>query len=449
MAPIIVRIGGRLSAVHADHRRILRSAILVSFFVLIGKSAGAFKEMAIAYRYGISPAVDAYQLTLTMITWVPGTVATVLGVVLIPTLVRLEKAPERERKLFLSELQGASLVLGILLAGGLYCVWDSVLRVMDAHLSPTTLELSREMARGMSFISAFTLLICVSGARLQARERHVNTLLECIPATVLLAWILLTPDKNTYLPLAWGTTLGFLLQAAYLSILAARADGIPFGLRFGFRSSQWPTLYRAVGVFIVGQMVMSLVTPLDQYLVAGLGSGAIATLSYANRLLTLLLSMGALAIGRATLPVFSDILNSSTPDRARTTAFKWALVMFVGGVLVAIVCWLGASKGVQLMFQRGAFSAQDTLAVSAILRCGLVQVPFYFATLVLVQLFASEGRFRAMAAIAIINFGVKAISDFLFIKWMGAPGILLATALMHASSLAGYLLVSRKGRQVI
>ncbi|MGU7783020.1 murein biosynthesis integral membrane protein MurJ [Burkholderia sp. PU8-34] len=446
MASIIARIGSRFSAVHADHKRILRSAIFVSLFVLIGKSAGAFKEMAIAYRYGVSNAVDAYQLTLTMITWVPGTIATVLGVVLIPTLVRLQKLSDQERKLFLSELQGASLLLGALLAGVLYCAWDFMLRLMDSHLPPSTLELSREMARGMSFISVFTLLICTSGARLQARERHVNTLLECIPAAVLLLWILVTPNKNTYVPLIWGTTCGFLLQTVCLSLLARRADGVRPGLRFSFRSSQWPTMYRAVGIFIVGQMVMSFVTPLDQYFVAGLGSGAIATLGYANRLLSLLLSMGALAIGRATLPVFADILSSANPGRARTTALKWTLVMFGGGLVVALICWFGAPKGVQLMFQRGAFSAQDTVAVSALLRWGLVQLPFYFAVLVLVQLFASEGRFRAMAVIAIINFFVKAIADFVLIKWMGISGILLATALMHASSLGWYLLISQKNR---
>ncbi|WP_256253031.1 murein biosynthesis integral membrane protein MurJ [Burkholderia ubonensis] len=446
LTPVIDRIGSRLAAVHADHKRILRSAMLVSFFVLVGKSAGAMKEMAIAYRYGISAAVDAYQLTLTMITWVPGTVATVLGVVLVPTLVRLQKLPERERTLFLGELRGASLVLGTLLAGALYGAWDAVLAVMDTHLPYRTAELSREMARGMSFISFFTLLICVSGARLQARERHVNTLLECIPAGVLLVWIWLTPNKNTYVPLTWGTTTGFLLQAVCLSVLAARADGIRPGLRFGFRSSQWPAMYRALGVFMVGQMVMSLVTPLDQYFVANLGSGAIATLGYANRLLGLLLSMGALAIGRATLPVFADILNSADPDRTRTTAFKWAAVMFVGGSLVAVAGWLGAPQGVQLMFQRGAFGPQDTLAVSALLGWGLIQLPFYFAVLVLVQCFASEGRFRAMAAIAMINFGVKALGDYVLVGWMGIAGILLASALMHASSLGCYLVLSRTGR---
>lgn len=77
----------------------------------------------------------------------------------------------------------------------------------------------------------------------------------------------------------------------------------------------------------------------------------------------------------------------------------------------------------------------------------MIQLPFYFAVLVLVQCFASEGRFRAMAAIAMINFGVKALGDYVLIGWMGISGVLLASALMHASSLGCYLVLSRKDAQ--
>jgi putative peptidoglycan lipid II flippase len=278
---------------------------------------------------------------------------------------------------------------------------------------------------------------------LQACEKHINTLLECVPASILLIWILLAAN-GTSAPLIWGTTLGFSLQAWFLGVLARRADGIRPNIRFSFRSSQWPAMYQAVGVFVVGQLVMSMVTPLDQYFVVRLGTGAIATLGYANRLLSLVLSMGALAIGRATLPVFSDILSGDTPERAHTTAFKWAFAMFMVGLGVMVVGWFGATAGVRMMFERGAFTAEDTFAVASLLRWGLFQLPFYFAVLVIVQLFAGEGRFREMAVIAVANFIIKAIADYFLVKAIGISGILLATALMYACSFAGYIALSKR-----
>src|SRR3546814_2190234 len=77
----------------------------VAVFLVLGKAAGAVKEMAVAYRYGISDAVDAYQFTMTMANWLPVTIVGVLGVVLIPVLVRLRRAGGHERGLFVRELR--------------------------------------------------------------------------------------------------------------------------------------------------------------------------------------------------------------------------------------------------------------------------------------------------------------------------------------------------------
>ncbi|HCW21053.1 MAG TPA: hypothetical protein DHL02_24570, partial [Achromobacter sp.] len=76
----------------------------------------AIKEMAVAYRYGVSDAVDAYQFTMTMATWLPVTIVGVLSVVLIPVLVRLRRAEDAERDQFIKELQGWVAAAGIALA---------------------------------------------------------------------------------------------------------------------------------------------------------------------------------------------------------------------------------------------------------------------------------------------------------------------------------------------
>src|SRR3569832_2839191 len=41
----------------------------VSLFSLVGKVAGAAKEMAIAWRYGISETVDAFVFMFNVVNW--------------------------------------------------------------------------------------------------------------------------------------------------------------------------------------------------------------------------------------------------------------------------------------------------------------------------------------------------------------------------------------------
>src|SRR5690554_970225 len=117
----------RLSTLHTDHRRIALGAMRVATFLLLGKIFGALKEMAVAYRYGISDVVDAYQFTMVMANWLPVTIVGALSVVLIPVLVRLRKDDAPARSRFLGEVQGIILAAGLALAIVLYVVWPSVL----------------------------------------------------------------------------------------------------------------------------------------------------------------------------------------------------------------------------------------------------------------------------------------------------------------------------------
>jgi peptidoglycan biosynthesis protein MviN/MurJ (putative lipid II flippase) len=413
----------------------------VSLFVFVGKFAGAFKEMAIAYRYGISPMVDAYQFTYAMMMWLPSVLVAVLSVILIPALVGL-RDDLAGRRLFVKELGGTALITGAVLSVGLAAAWSFLAPVLGRGMAPETLVLSRHFAWGLAPSGLCTVLICVYAARLQARERHINTLLECVPAATLLIWLLCTDTVQSTTPLVWGTSLGFILQAILLARLARCADGVTASPSFSLRAPQWSVLYKATGVFMAGQIVMSLVTPLDQYTAAQLGGGTIASLGYANRLLMLATSLGALAIGRATLPVFSDILRRG--ESATPTALKWAIVMFVVGLLAAIAGALLSECGTRLVFQHGAFSASDTARVAHLLRWGLTQLPFYFSVLVLVQLLAAQGRYGAMSLIAVGNFLVKLLGNMVLVKLVGEAGIMLANTLMQFTSLVCYSILIRK-----
>lgn len=76
-----------------------------------------------------------------------------------------------------------------------------------------------------------------------------------------------------------------------------------------------------------------------------------------------------------------------------------------------------------------------------------MQLPFYFGVLILVQLLASQNRYRLMSGIAVANFALKAILNAVLAPSMGAAGIMLATSLMYLLSFACYLVVALRPAQ--
>lgn len=428
----------RYAGLHSDHRRIFSGAFRVAVFLLLGKAAGAFKEMAVAYRYGVSEVVDAYQFTMTLANWLPVTLVGALSVVLIPVLVRSRDDDAATRRRFLAELHGWVVLLGVGLAGLIYIAWPWVLEWAGAGLDAETRRMSSQLTLAFAPAALLTLISGLSAARLRARERYINTLLDSVPAVVILIWVLLAVTAPDVGPLLWGTLVGYAIQSVWLLRLANRADGGWGRLRLGFNAHYWPDLVKAAGVMLVGQIAMSFVGPIDQYTAANLGAHANATLGYAARLLSLLLGLGAASVGRAALPVLADVQRRGDASRARQLALKWSVLMALAGAVVMAVGWLLAPWMVSLLFERGAFSAQDTQRVAEVMRWGLLQLPFYFGVLVLVQLLASQNRYRIMAAIAIANFLLKAAMNYVLAPVMGVSGIMLATSLMYALSYLCY-----------
>jgi len=428
----------QLARLSPDHQRIAKGAARVALFLLLGKFAGAFKEMAVAWRYGVSDVVDAYQFTFTLASWLPVTLVGVLSVVLIPVLVRSRKEDAPHRFRFLAELQAWGIAAGVVLAVAIYVAWPWVLQFAGQGLDAQTRVMSQQLTWAFAPAALLTLLSGISAARLRAHERHLNTLLDSVPAVVILVWVLLATTVDQVGPLLWGTLVGYFVQSVLLLWLAGRADGTIARPRFGMSSTHWPELVKAAGVMLVGQVAMSFVGPLDQYTAATLGDNTNATLGYATRLLALLLGVGAASVGRAALPVLADIHSRGDANYGRNVALKWSFFMGIAGAVVTGIGWWLAPYGVGLLFERGAFTAADTARVAEVVRWGLLQLPFYFGVLILVQLLASQNRYRLMASIAVVNFAVKALMNTLLAPYFGAQGIMLATAFMYASSFLCY-----------
>lgn len=59
----------RFRYISGEHKQIASGFAVVAVFILLGKMVAAAKEIAIAWRYGISETVDAYLFTFNLAQW--------------------------------------------------------------------------------------------------------------------------------------------------------------------------------------------------------------------------------------------------------------------------------------------------------------------------------------------------------------------------------------------
>lgn len=428
---IIGRIRHHLTNPDSQHRQIALGFLWVSLFVFIGKLAGAAKEMTIAWRYGVSATVDAYVFVFNLVSWPVSVWFGVLTVVLLPLAARLRSDTPDELPRFRAELLGLTLLLGLALGLLVWLGLPALLHAGWLGLSGSALEQALKMTGSLALLAPLGTVISLFSAWLLVGGHHRNTLFEAIPAFSLLVALLLPPGWLPE-PLLWGTVTGFALHAAALGAPLLHRGELP-APRFAPHSPAWEFFWASIGIMALGQVLSSLTNLVDQFFAAGLDEGALSTLSYANRILALILGLGATAISRATLPVFSKEMAQGG-IHVSALALRWAKWMMIFGLAVLLVSWLLVPWVVSVLFERGAFTTQDTQAVANVLRYALFQVVFYFPALVLVSALAAQRRHAWIALSGIINLVCKLPLAFLLVPLFGLYGLVLSTVLMYALS---------------
>ena len=405
--------------------------MLIGLLTLLAKIFVAGREIAIAWRFGVSGTADAYALALTATTWLPTLIAGVMAVVLVPRLVGVTRSGDR-RTGFIAELNGSVLALGFAIAVLTWLAAPAASMLLASRTEPRTLELSAWMSARMAPIALLMIVSAYFSTRLQAREAYGFSVTEAVPALVIALFVIspgLLPGPQS---LTAGTILGYLLQAIVLAAMVRSGDP-PLGpARLRHRSGEWRSLYGSILLMMAGQLLITASLPIDQAFAAPIGEGAVATLAYANRILTLFSGFGTIVVGRALLPVLSERVADEDLSLGRRHAAQWSALLFSAATLGSMFLWIAAPGLVRLLFERGAFNSAASAEIAGTLRAGLLQLPPYFAGIALVQWYAATARFRAMLAVTACALLVKVALNVWLVPLFGLSGIMAATAGLYA-----------------
>jgi putative peptidoglycan lipid II flippase len=426
-------LGTRYRAADPQHAAILKGMLTVALFTLLGKLMSAAKEMAVAYRYGLAAEVDAYQFIYNLVSWPVAIWTSVLTAVLVPLAARLRTFDAAAVPHFRSELFGLALVLGVALAllawlgiGALLTFDQTGLPARSAHLAGAALP-------GLVLLLPLGLLIALQSAWMLSASRHLNTLLDSVPTMFIAAAVLLFANPGVE-PLVWGTVVGAVAHLLTLLLPSARRGELEAPV-FTRASPQWQPFWQGFGIMLAGQALMSFTVIIDQFYAVGLGTGSVATLGYANRILSLILSLAAIAVSRATLPIFSRSREDDNGEIYRV-AIYWTRLMFLAGIAAMLVGYVLAPAIIRILFERGQFGPDDTAIVADALRYGLPQLPFYFSSMVLVSYALSQRKYRLIFWSGVIGCAGKIVGNILLVPALGINGIALAATLVYGLNAA-------------
>jgi len=185
---------------------------------------------------------------------------------------------------------------------------------------------------------------------------------------------------------------------------------------------------------ILGNSTAHISAFLDTWLATFLVSGSISYLYYANRLFQLPLALFAIATSIVIFPKLSRFLNNNQEKEAFILMKKGFWFLFALLSISTIIGVFGAEFIIKLLFQRGAFTHQDTINSAFVLQMYMIGLlPFGLVKIFSSYLYSTHRHLKA-AKISAISLGFNIILSLILIYPLKAAGLALA------SSLTGFIL---------
>lgn len=415
--------------------RILRAMLSVGAAGLLVKLVATGKELVVAGVYGRSDAMDAFLIAILIPNLLVNLIAESMNQALVPTLIRVreQEGHASAERLFASCTLWLCLVLatasiGIVLTSWIFFPW------IASRFTPEKLELSRRIFYALVPIVLVTGIASHCTAVLNSVERF--TLPALAPIVISLSIILSALGGGARWgigAMVWGTLLGSLAHMLLVAWLMER-NGYRFRLRWYGRTEPVREVGRQYGPVLLSGMASSGGLLVDQAMAAALASGSVAALAYANRFVSVILSLLAGAIATAVVPYFSQMVARADWGGCRSSVDCWLRRTALLSIPVAAGLMAAAHPLVRVCFERGAFHPADTEVVTSVLRMYALQIPFYIVSRVDYRLLVALRRTDLIFWCGALNLVLDVILNLIFMRWFGVAGIALATSVWTLST---------------
>jgi putative peptidoglycan lipid II flippase len=419
------------------NRRILRAATSVMAAGVIVKIAATAKEIAVAAAYGRSDAMDAFLAAFLVPNLLINLIAESMNQALAPTLirVRIREGYERAQQLLSSSmlwLCGLLITASIAMAGLARVFFP----LIASGFSQEKLDLALRLFYALLPVVVLTGLASNCTAVLNTCERFALPALAplVMPASMIAGALLLHGALGIW-ALVYATVIGALVHAGLMGWMM-EASGYRFRLYWHGSYEATREVAHQYGPVLLSSVVASGGLLVDQAMAAMLPAGSVSALVFANRFVSVAVTLLAGAVSSAVVPHFSSMIAERDWQGCGQTLRTWSRNMALVSLPIAglLIAWAGPL--VRLTLQHGTFGAGDTAVVKTVLAMYAIQIPFFVVSRVFYRFVVAMRRTDLILYCGALNLALDVVLNLVLMRWMGVAGIALATSLWTVSTLA-------------
>ena len=345
-----------------NYKKLIGSISIVTFSYAASRVLGFFREILLAKWVGVTQFADTLDLAFIIPDFLFYLSAGgYLAITLIPLMSSKSQAELNEY--FLSLLYGLSIIF-VMFSVVIYSFRNKFAKFLGIE----SIEFFNEIFTPIIFSQVFFFIGAILMSYQYLKEKFIYTAFAPViynASIILFGWFNSSTPENTVRGFAIGTLIGSIVGHLLLQIIGASKSGLNF--RFTSPKFKYVKEYLFVSFpLLVGQSIAVVDEQLYRIFGSVLSAGSVASFRYARRIALLPVGVVAQAIGVASYPLLAKLFKNNDLEELNLLVRKQLVYLFkVNGALMVFYI-LHSQFLIELIYERGAFTTQDTLRVSSV-----------------------------------------------------------------------------------
>lgn len=404
------------------------ASVFIALFGLLSKGLGFLREVIFASIFGLSTEFDIYLVSAVLPLTLNMIVMTIGQNYLIPAYNNLKHIDSSTALKFSQGNLVIFFIAGLLLSAFLYLTSNHLISIFiqdsDLIIKQTAVDIFNLFLITIPITCGISVVSAYQQGNFEFRFSIISQLIPNI--VVILALIILKELDVFAIPI--GYVAGTIFQ--FLFLIITSRELIVFDkenlLSFG---NLLNSLSFSVIVVILIESVGHLYLIADRFFYEWLQPGGVSSLSYAQTLFLLPVSIISIALSTAIFPKFSKLISKMdypALGKVFNDGLSFTIIFFVP---VMFIFLFYGDIIIKILFERGRFSSADTFITFRVLSYLALSIIFYASYGILNKLLYSSGMINQLLVITILGIALKIALNFYFASSMQQDGLALSTSL--------------------
>lgn len=396
---------------------------------LVSKIFGFLRDVTLSYFYGTSSISDAYLICLTIPMVIFTFIGTGLSTSYIPVYNELcqEKSSDTAEK-FTSNLINLMMVVCSVIILVCIAFTPPIIKVFASGFSEELLKITVKFTRLSVWGIYFATIIFIGTSYLQMKNKFLLPPLTGIVFNSLIIFSIFLGAKFNSIILALGSVVGVAMQSLII-LVAMKKNGFKHSFIFDHKDSSIRRMMDLIIPVILGVSASQINVLIDRTISSRIVVGGVSTLIYAGRLSLFIQTLFVATIAAVMYPKITKLAAENKMD-LHSEMFKKSL-LYISLLLLPITIgsMVFSESIIRLLYGRGAFTSSSLKTTSSVLfyySIGMVGTGFRE---ILLKVFYSLEDTKTSTKNATISVCLNIILNIILAKYMGIPGLALATSI--------------------